>query len=173
MAGGSSDATAPCSRAPTLLEIDAATFLARPESFLVEAFGNATLLVRCADGAELVRATAEARGSLGASVYAAADGRDNALWDAVAPLLVSRAGRIIENRMPTGLAVTPPMQHGGPWPSAAPPFFSAVGMPFSLLRFARRICFDGWSEPRLPECLRDVPPPGRPWRFIDHEWVRR
>ncbi len=171
--GGGSDAAAPCSRAPTLLEIDAVAFLARPDSFLVEAFGNATLLVRCADVAELAHAVAEARGSLGASLYLSADGRDDAHWAAVAPLLVARAGRIIENRMPTGLAVTPPMQHGGPWPSAAPPFFSAVGMPFSILRFTRRICFDGWSEPRLPECLRDASPTGRPWRFIDHEWVRR
>jgi NADP-dependent aldehyde dehydrogenase len=173
VAGGGDDARAPCSRAPTLLEIDAATFLARPDSFLVEAFGNATLLVRSADVAELTRAVAEARGSLGASLHRATDGRDDAQWAAVAPLLVARSGRVIENRMPTGLAVTPPMQHGGPWPTAAPPFFSAVGMPFSILRFARRICFDGWSEPRLPECLRDAPPPGRPWRFIDHAWVRR
>jgi NADP-dependent aldehyde dehydrogenase len=64
------------------------------------------------------------------------------------------------------------MQHGGPWPSAGPPFFSAVGMPWSILRFARRICFDGWSQPRLPECLRDEPPPGRPWRYVDAEWTR-
>lgn len=173
VAGGGRDAAAACSRAPTLLEIDAASFLTRPEAFLVEAFGNATLLVRCADVTQLVRASAHARGSLGASLYAARDGRDDALWSMVADVLVARAGRVVENRMPTGLAVTPPMQHGGPWPSAAPPFFSAVGLPFSILRFARRICFDGWTESRLPECLRDAQPPGRPWRFIDHEWVRR
>ncbi len=173
VAGGGRNAAAWCSRAPTLLEIDAASFLARPEALLVEAFGNATLLVSCADVDQLVRAAAHARGSLGASLYAARDGRDDALWSRVAAVLVARAGRVVENRMPTGLAVTPPMQHGGPWPSAAPPFFSAVGLPFSILRFARRICFDGWTESRLPECLRDAPPPGRPWRFIDHEWVRR
>ena len=171
--GGRPEAAAACSRAPTLLEIDAARFLARPEAFLVEAFGNATLLVRCADLDQLIHAAAHARGSLGASLYAARDGRDDSHWQPLAAVLVARAGRIVENRMPTGLAVTPPMQHGGPWPSAAPPFFSAVGLPFSILRFARRICFDGWTEARLPECLRDAPPPGRPWRYIDHEWVRR
>jgi NADP-dependent aldehyde dehydrogenase len=74
--------------------------------------------------------------------------------------------------MPTGLAVTPPMQHGGPWPSAGPPFFSAVGMPWSILRFARRICFDGWSLERLPECLQDKVPEGRPWRYVDAAWTR-
>jgi NADP-dependent aldehyde dehydrogenase len=74
--------------------------------------------------------------------------------------------------MPTGLAVTPPMQHGGPWPSAGPPFFSAVGLPWSILRFARRICFDGWSPSRLPECVRDAPPAGNPWRYVDQAWTR-
>lgn len=172
VAGGGHDPAAACSRAPTLLEIDAPGFLARPDAFLVEAFGNATLLVRCADIEQLAQAAAQARGSLGASLYAARDGRDDAHWQPLADVLVARAGRIVENRMPTGLAVTPPMQHGGPWPSAAPPFFSAVGLPFSILRFARRVCFDGWTESRLPECLRDAPPPGRPWRFIDRAWVR-
>ena len=172
VAGGAEHASA-CSRAPTLLEIDAGSLCPRPDAFLVEAFGNATLLVRCGDEAQLVAAAATARGSLGASLYAARDGRDDALWQPVADVLAARAGRVVENRMPTGLAVTPPMQHGGPWPSAAPPFFSAVGLPFSILRFARRICFDDWTESRLPECLRDVPPSGRPWRYIDHEWVRR
>ena len=100
------------------------------------------------------------------------DGRDDAAFTTVAPLLVARSGRIIENRMPTGLAVTPPMQHGGPWPSAAPPFFSAVGMPWTLLRFARRICFDGWTQGRLPAIVRDEPPPAHPWRFIDGGWRR-
>jgi len=111
-------------------------------------------------------------GSLAASLYCAKDGRDDAVVGQVAASLVARAGRIIENRMPTGLAVTPPMQHGGPWPSASPPFFSAVGMPWSILRFARRICFDGWSGERLPECVRDETPAGRPWRFIDAAWTR-
>jgi NADP-dependent aldehyde dehydrogenase len=74
--------------------------------------------------------------------------------------------------MPTGLAVTPPMQHGGPWPSAGPPFFSAVGFPWSILRFARRVCFDGFGQERLPEMLRDAVPEGRPWRFVDGGWTR-
>ena len=162
----------PASHLPTLLEISGRELVSRPETFVVEAFGNATLLVRCESLAELVSAVACAHGSLGASLYCSDDGRDDEAFAAVAPLLIARAGRIVENRMPTGLAVTPPMQHGGPWPSAGPPFFSAVGFPWSILRFSRRICFDGWSDARLPEIVRDAPPAGRPWRYIDREWVR-
>jgi NADP-dependent aldehyde dehydrogenase len=161
-----------CSHQPTLLEVSAADLAARPEALLVEAFGNATLLVRCGSLAELRAALAHVEGSLGASVYSARDGRDDGAFAEVAPLLVERSGRVIENRMPTGLAVAPPMQHGGPWPAAGPPFFSAVGMPWTILRFARRICFDSWVERRLPEILRDAPPAGNPWRFIDGGWQR-
>jgi len=161
-----------CRHAATLLEVSAEELLARPDSLLVEAFGNATVLVRAASLDELARALALVPGALGASLYLAKDGRDDVHAETIQPLLAARTGRIIENRMPTGLAVTPPMQHGGPWPSAAPPFFSAVGMPWSLLRFARRLCFDGVSPARLPECLRDVAPAGRPWRYVDHTWQR-
>ena len=162
----------PCTHLPTLLEVSGGTLVAAPDALLVEAFGNATLLVPCESLEELCHAVAAVHGSLAASVYAARDGRDDAAFGMVARLLTERAGRVIENRMPTGLAVTPPMQHGGPWPSAGPPFFSAVGMPWTILRFARRICFDGWSPARLPECVQDPAPPGRPWRFIDGGWTR-
>jgi NADP-dependent aldehyde dehydrogenase len=161
-----------CRHPATLLEVSAAEMLARPDRLLVEAFGNATLLVRAASLDELARALALVPGALGASLYLAKNGHDDRMAATIQPLLEARTGRLIENRMPTGLAVTPPMQHGGPWPSAAPPFFSAVGMPWSLLRFVRRLCFDGVSAARLPECLRDAAPPGRPWRFIDHAWAR-
>lgn len=162
----------PCGHEPTLLEVTGADLVSRPQSFVIEAFGNATLLVRCGSVAELRRALACSRGALGASLYAARDGRDDADVGPVVELLVEKSGRVIENRMPTGLAVTAPMQHGGPWPAAGPPFFSAVGMPWTILRFARRVCYDGWSEGRLPAVLRNAPPAGRPWRFIDGGWTQ-
>jgi NADP-dependent aldehyde dehydrogenase len=169
---GTVAASGPASHVPVLLEVAGRELLARPEAFLVEAFGNATLLVVCDSLEELTQAVACVHGSLGASLYAAKDGRDDSAFAAIAPLLVERAGRIIENRMPTGLGVVPSMQHGGPWPSAGPPFFSAVGFPWTILRFARRVCYDGWSQSRLPEIVRDEPPSGSPWRYIDHMWTR-
>lgn len=161
-----------CMHPPTLLETTAAEILADPEGLLVEAFGNATVLVRCSSLVELARALSVVKGSLAASLYTSTDGRDGEAVGTILPLILERAGRIIENRMPTGLAVSPAMQHGGPWPSAGPPFFSAVGFPWTIQRFARRICFDGLSGGLLPPCVRDEPPPHRPWRFIAGEWVR-
>jgi 2,5-dioxopentanoate dehydrogenase len=162
----------PCTSLPTLLETTGAAFLADPESLLVEVFGNATLVVKCATLEEVTQAVASVHGALAASVYEARDGRDEPAFAAIAPLLVEKAGRVVENRMTTGMAVVPPMQHGGPWPSAAPPFYSAVGMPWTILRYARRICFDGWSQEHLPAILKDAPPAGRPWRFVDGAWTQ-
>ena len=161
-----------CRYLGTLLEVTAAELLANPEALLVEAFGNATVLVRCATFDELTRGMMPLQGALAGSVYCGTSGRDDVQAATIIAHLLSRVGRLIENRMPTGLAVSPAMQHGGPWPSASPPFFSAVGMPWSLLRFARRICYDGLSQQRLPECLRDQPPVGQPWRSIDGAWTR-
>jgi NADP-dependent aldehyde dehydrogenase len=169
---GVAEASGPASHVPVLLEVSGSELLKDPDRFIVEAFGNATVLVVCASLDELERVIARTHGSLGASLYAAHDGRDDAAFRAIAPRLVARAGRVIENRMPTGLAVVPSMQHGGPWPSAGPPFFSAVGFPWTILRFARRVCYDGWTESRLPEIVRDAVPAGNPWRFIDGAWTR-
>ncbi|MFN9368904.1 MAG: aldehyde dehydrogenase family protein [Planctomycetia bacterium] len=162
----------PCTHVPTLLEVSGSEALNDPERLIVEAFGNATLLIRCRSIEEIGMLIGRIEGALAASLYRATDGRDDAAVAALAPLVVERAGRVIENRMPTGLAVTPPMQHGGPWPSASPPFFSAVGFPWSILRFARRVCFDGFGQGRLPDILRDSTPQERPWRFVDGGWTR-
>jgi NADP-dependent aldehyde dehydrogenase len=169
---GGRDAGPACTHFPTLLETTATALAADPGAFLVEAFGNATLLVRCRDGADLLHGLACVSGSLAAAIYRSRAAADGPLDAAVTELLLARAGRVVENRMPTGLSVSPALQHGGPWPSAAPPFFSAVGFPGTMLRFARRLCCDGWSQERLPECLRDAPPPGHPWRFVDGGWCR-
>jgi len=75
---GTAAASGPASHVPVLLEVTGRELLARPEAFLVEAFGNATLLVVCDSLEELMQAVTCVHGSLGASLYAAKDGRDDA-----------------------------------------------------------------------------------------------
>jgi len=77
------------------------------------------------------------------------------------------------HRMPTGVAVSPAMNHGGPFPATGHPGFTAVGIPASLLRFAALRCYDGVRPDRLPPELQDRNPNGRMWRWIDGEWTRR
>ena len=72
--------------------------------------------------------------------------------------------------MPTGVAVSPAMNHGGPYPATGHPGFTAVGIPASLRRFAALHCFDAVREQRLPPLLRNKNPTGRTWRLIDGRW---
>ncbi|MFA4925590.1 MAG: hypothetical protein WC524_02930 [Candidatus Aminicenantales bacterium] len=69
--------------------------------------------------------------------------------------------------MPTGVAVSPAMHHGGPYPATNHPGFTSVGIPTSFLRFAARHCYDNVSDEYLPEELRAKNPTGRMWRLVD------
>ena len=74
--------------------------------------------------------------------------------------------------MPTGVAVSAAMNHGGPFPSTGHPGFTAVGIPAALRRFAMLQCYDNVRPSRLPALLRDQPPNDRVFRLIDGEWRR-
>jgi NADP-dependent aldehyde dehydrogenase len=73
--------------------------------------------------------------------------------------------------MPTGVAVSPAMNHGGPYPSTGHPGFTAVGIPAALRRFTRLACYDNVRDDRLPEVLRNHNSPGV-WRFVDGLWTQ-
>jgi alpha-ketoglutaric semialdehyde dehydrogenase len=88
------------------------------------------------------------------------------------PLLRRKVGRLLNDKMPTGVAVSPAMVHGGPPPSTGHPGFTAVGIPASMLRFAALQCYDNVRSDRLPPDLRDKNPTGHTWRLIDGEWSR-
>lgn len=154
---------------PTLLGVDAAAFLANPGALQTEAFGPVSLLVR-ADGADSMAALATAfEGNLTGTIYRANDGRDDAAWQRVAATLRPRVGRLIGNKMPTGVAVSPAMNHGGPYPGTGHPGFTAVGMPAAIRRFAALHCYDQVPDPLLPTELRDRNPGGLP-RLVDGRW---
>jgi NADP-dependent aldehyde dehydrogenase len=71
--------------------------------------------------------------------------------------------------MPTGVAVSPAMNHGGPFPATGHPGFTAVGIPGSLIRFAMLQSFDNVRPNRLPEILQDDYT-GPAQRLIDGVW---
>jgi NADP-dependent aldehyde dehydrogenase len=157
----------------TLLRVPGERFLANSEKLQTEAFGNATIAV-VVDGVEQARAVAEAlEGSLTGSLYSAIDGSDDRLYDELAPLLRLRVGRLLNDKMPTGFAVSPAMNHGGPFPATGHPAFTAVGIPASLRRFAVLECYDNIRPSRLPFCLQDASPNDRMWRSIDGQWTQR
>jgi NADP-dependent aldehyde dehydrogenase len=155
--------------APTLLEVDAAQFLREPQALQTEAFGPASLLVRVDGVAQMAQVAAAFEGNLTGTLYSATDGSDDAAWSEVALALRPRVGRLIGNRMPTGVAVSPAMNHGGPYPSTGHPGFTAVGMPAAIRRFAALHSYDNVPEHQLPPELRDHNPGGVA-RQIDGCW---
>ncbi|MEK6236765.1 MAG: aldehyde dehydrogenase family protein, partial [Planctomycetales bacterium] len=170
LAGGTSGGGAGFSHANTLLRVSAARFLDKPETFQTEAFGNASLLVVADDAEQLCRVLECLEGNLTGCVYSHTENEDDALYDQAAPLLRQRVGRLLNDKMPTGVAVSAAMNHGGPYPATGHPGFTAVGIPGSLLRFAMLQSFDAVRGSRLPAELQDKNPNGTMWRLIDGQW---
>ena len=156
--------------ANTLLRVSGDTFLADPVALQHEAFGPAALLVLARDGAQLAAIAETLEGSLTGGFYTHPGPVDDALYAQLAPTLRRKVGRLLNNKMPTGVAVSPAMMHGGPYPSSGHPGFTSVGLPAAMLRFAALQCFDNVRADRLPPELRNANPTGRLWRFIDGEW---
>ncbi|HEX4322319.1 MAG TPA: aldehyde dehydrogenase family protein [Acidobacteriaceae bacterium] len=158
--------------AHTLLTATAQEFLARPHDLQREVFGNVTMAVTVENTEQLELILTLLEGNLTGSIYSAKSGGDDAIYSRIEPLLRRKVGRLLNDKMPTGVAVSPAMQHGGPYPATSHPGFTSVGIPTSLPRFAMLQCYDGVREDRLPPVLRNTISNPKTWRSIDGAWVR-
>jgi NADP-dependent aldehyde dehydrogenase len=158
--------------ANTLLRVSGDQFLAKPKKLQTEMFGNASLavVVRNADQAAEILNNLE--GNLTGSIYSDTRGADDSLYARLAPILRQRTGRFLNDKMPTGVAVTAAMNHGGPFPATGHPGFTAVGIPATLRRFTMLQCFDHVRPERLPTALRNKNPNGKMWRWIDGNYTQ-
>ena len=154
----------------TLLRASGAAFLADPEGLQTEAFGNGNLILTATDEDEMVSIAAAFEGNLTGCIYTHSGDEDEALYERVAKPLRRRVGRLLNDKMPTGVAVTAAMNHGGPYPATGHPGFTAVGIPAALRRFGMLECYDNVRQERLPIELRDANPTGSMWRLLDEEW---
>lgn len=173
LTGGGKLSGARCAVANTVLRVSGKQMLGDPHTFQTEAFGNAVLIAVCTNFEELIAIIDSLEGNLTGSIYSDTTGSDDPAYCGVADALSQRVGRMLNDKMPTGVAVSPAMNHGGPYPATSHPGFTAVGIPASLLRFAKLTCFDAVREHRLPDTLRNANPTGSTWRNIDGEWTTR
>lgn len=155
----------------TLLRATADAFLANPAGLQREAFGNASLVVTARDPAQLGAVLECLEGNLTGSIYSDTRGADDALYAEVSARLRPRIGRLLNDAMPTGVAVNAAMNHGGPFPATGHPGFTAVGFPAALRRFAALHCYDRVRHDRLPALLRNQNPGGRALRLVDGRWT--
>ena len=158
--------------APVLLVVSGDAFLAQPDALQTEAFGPAALLVLARDATQMVEIAARLDGNLTGSIYSHSLGQDDGLYAQLEPVLRRKVGRLLNDKMPTGVAVTAAMNHGGPYPATGHPGFTAVGIPAAMLRFAALHSYDTIRHDRLPPELQNRNPTGRMWRLIDGEWTQ-
>ncbi|MDF1811323.1 MAG: aldehyde dehydrogenase (NADP(+)) [Verrucomicrobiales bacterium] len=157
------------SRRNTLLKVSGAKFTENPEELQTEAFGNCSLIVVADDLAQAVEVISSLEGNLTGCVYSAKDGSDDEAYGRIEPALRRKVGRLLNDKMPTGVAVSSAMNHGGPFPATGHPGFTAVGIPASLIRFGALHCYDNVREERLPEILKDGYS-GDAQRLVDGKW---
>jgi NADP-dependent aldehyde dehydrogenase len=170
IAGGEAGGGTGFSCQNTLLKVDGAKFLENPEALQAEAFGNGSLFVIAADAAQAEQIAESLEGNLTGCIYSATDGSDDPVYDQIAPALRTKVGRLLDDKMPTGVAVSPAMNHGGPFPATGHPVFTAVGMPQSIYRYSMLQSYDGIRAHRLPASLRDEAPNETCWRYVDGNW---
>ncbi|MEQ1825027.1 MAG: aldehyde dehydrogenase (NADP(+)) [Pirellula sp.] len=170
LTGGSKVEGRRCAVSNTVLRIHGKQFLTDPHTFQTEAFGNAVLVVVCKDLHELMQVIGHLEGNLTGCIYSDSRGSDDADYESIASALTVKVGRILNDKMPTGVAVSPAMNHGGPFPATGHPGFTAVGIPASMIRFAKLTCFDNVREPRLPIVLRNQNAT-QAWRLVDGNWT--
>jgi NADP-dependent aldehyde dehydrogenase len=156
----------------TLLRVEGERFLRDANRLQAEAFGNSSLFVIASEPEQMIEIAERMEGNLTGTIYSDTTGRDDALYDRLAPVLRPRVGRLLNDKMPTGVAVSPAMNHGGPYPATGHPGFTAVGVPASLRRFAMLECYDNVRPHRLPPALRDKNPNSKMWRAIDGAWTQ-
>ncbi|WP_185754359.1 aldehyde dehydrogenase (NADP(+)) [Luteibacter sp. 9135] len=136
----------------------AALFATTGKAFLAdkalahEVFGASSLLVRCADEAELQAVVAAAEGQLTMTLQM--DEGDTALAARLVPLLERKCGRIVVNGWPTGVEVTHAMVHGGPFPATSDGRSTSVGS-LAIDRFLRPVSYQNFAQALLPAVLRD------------------
>jgi len=172
IAGGKEAPGRGFSYANTLLRVSGDLFLRNPTVLQTEAFGTVSLIVVAEDHEQMTRIASRLEGNLTGCIYSDAQGSDDSAYIDIESILRMKVGRLLNDKMPTGVAVVPSMNHGGPFPATGHPGFTAVGIPTSMIRFASLHCYDNVRSHRLPVELMDKNPTGKMWRLINGTWTQ-
>ena len=141
----------------TLLQTTVPELLARRDEILEECFGPVSIVVEY-DGLDELRTAVQAfEGNLTATLHA--ESSDTELAAELLPLLTARAGRVLWNGWPTGVAVSWAQHHGGPFPSTVGSIHTSVGVT-AARRFQRPVAYQDTPDAVLPAVLKDSNPAG-------------
>lgn len=152
---------------PSVAVTTADNFL-QHRALATEAFGPFTLVITAASTDELTGCVRALEGQLTATLHGTA--ADLAAAGPLVALLEQKAGRLLVNGFPTGVEVSPAMNHGGPSPATSDSRHTSVGTA-ALLRFVRPVCYQNFPETLLPDALRNANPLGL-MRLVDGKLTR-
>src|SRR5690606_23201297 len=111
-------------------------------------------------------------GNLTSTVHARPDELADGSLAPLVDALAQTSGRVLFGGWPTGVSVTPAMQHGGPYPATTTDATS-VGTA-AITRFLRGVAYQGAPQELLPAPLRDDNPWNVPQQRSEagrsHEW---
>ena len=144
-AGTSTGASVAVLSAHELTSADAA-------SLLEECFGPLTVIVTYRDSDELSASLRLIPKSLTATIHAE-DAESEEVRDLLR-LLEDRAGRVVWNGFPTGVAVAWTMHHGGSFPASTSPLHTSVGST-AIRRWLRPVVYQNLPANLLPPELAD------------------
>lgn len=148
----------------TIVSVSVETLRAQREVLLEEAFGPLSIVVEYSPEIDLASLVNELfEGNLTATAHIGAGEHSPELRELVW-VLSEHAGRVLFDGWPTGVAVTPAMQHGGPWPATSNDSSTSVGTG-AISRFLRGVAYQNTPQSLLPASLRDANPWGVPQSF--------
>ncbi len=144
---------------PTIVSVSLETLETAGGRLLDESFGPLSVVVVYERESDLPDAARRLfPGNLTGGVHALVDEATPALASLI-DVLAAVSGRVLFNGWPTGVAVTPAMQHGGPWPATTNDTGTSVGTA-AIHRFLRAVSYQNVPAHLLPLALRDDNPLG-------------
>jgi NADP-dependent aldehyde dehydrogenase len=148
---------------PTIVSVGAHDIASAGPDLLDESFGPLSVIVEYQTADDLsTLAETIFEGNLTGTVHMATNEDSPALRELVS-WLSGHTGRVLFGGWPTGVAVTPAMQHGGPWPATTNDSSTSVGTA-AIARFMRPVAYQSAPDAWLPEPLRTSNPWGVPQR---------
>lgn len=142
--------TAGFTQSPLIFAVAAADVITDPSLLSIECFGPAGVVIEYASTDEAMAVARLVPGCLAATIHS--DDTDP-LAASLLPVLARRAGRVIWNGWPTGVAVTSAQQHGGPHPATTNSLHTSVGTT-AMRRFLRPVAYQSFPQALLPTELR-------------------
>lgn len=107
-----------------------------------ECFGPSAVVVPYDSDEDVARILSSDEGILVGCIHAE---DDDPQAGSVVDALTRRAGRVVWNGWPTGVAVTRAQMHGGPYPAATVPGATSVGL-HAVMRFVRPVVWQSFPE---------------------------